>query len=151
MPSNIGEGFDCEVDLIGGVRTPSYTVRRPYAALRLPESGSDIVKLFDGEQEKLLEQAASSVDWSRVRRIADVRATTWQNKAQPGFGKLTLELWEWSGGKILELSTKVGPDAGASAYEQLQQLVKAKGLSLNATQRAKTAVVLESFTNTGTH
>jgi hypothetical protein len=146
VPSNIGEGFDCEIDLIGGVRTPSYTVRSRYAAPHLPETGSEIRKLLDAGQEKLLKEAQIPIDWSRVKRIADIQATSWQSKAQPGFGKLTLELWEWPGGKILELSTKVGPDAGASAYEQLQQLMNAKGLSLNATQRAKTAMVLETLT-----
>jgi hypothetical protein len=151
VPSNIGEGFDCEVDLIGGVSTPSYTVRSRYGAARLPESGSEILKLLDAGQEKLLKEAQIPIDWTRVKRIADIRATSWQSKAQPGLGKLTLELWEWSGGKILELSTKVGPDGGSSAYAQLQQLMNAKRLSLNTTQRAKTAVVLESFTNTAPH
>jgi hypothetical protein len=144
-PSNIGEGFDCEVDLIGGVRTPSYTVRSGYAAPRLPETGSDVLKLLDAKQEKLLKQAHASVDWGRVRRIADIQATTWQSKSQSGLGKLTLELWEWPGGKILEISTKVGPDAAASAYAELQRLMKAKGLSLNAVQQAKTGMVLESL------
>jgi hypothetical protein len=150
-PSNIGEGFDCEIDLIGGVRTPSYTVRSRHAGPNLPETGSEIRKLLDAGQEKLLKEAQIPIDWSRIKRIADIQATSWQTKAQPGFGKLTLELWEWPEGKILELSTKVGPDAGASAYEQLQQLLKAKGLSLNATQRAKTSMVLETFTNTTPH
>jgi hypothetical protein len=145
-PSDIGEGFDCEVDLIGGVRTPSYTVRTRYAARRLPETGSDVLKLLDAEQEKLLKQAQTSVDWGRVKRIADIQATTWQTKSQPGFSKLTLEFWEWSGGKILEVSTKVGPDAATSANAELQQLLKAKGLSLNTVQQAKTRMVLESLT-----
>ena len=50
-----------------------------------------------------------------------------------------------------QLSTKVGPDAGPSTYAQLQQLVNVKGLSLNATQRAKTAMVLETRTNAAPH
>jgi hypothetical protein len=149
--SDIGEGFDCEVDLIGGVPTPSYAVRSKYAAAHLPETGTEILKLLDAGQEKMLKEAQIPIDWTRVKRIADIQAKSWQTKAQPGFGKLTLELWEWSGGRILELSTKVGADAGPSAYEQLQQFVKAKRLSLNATQRAKTGIVLETLTHTAPH
>ena len=151
VPSNIGEGVDCEVDLIGGVATPSYTVRSRYTARRLPETGTEIQKLLNAGQEKLVSQAQMHIDWSRIKRIADIRATSWQTKAQPGFSKLTLELWEWSGGRILELSTKVGPDAGPATYSQLQQLMKAKGLSLNSIQRAKTSMVLETFAPTAPH
>jgi hypothetical protein len=151
VSSNIGEGFDCELDLIGGVTTPSYTVRSRYTAPRLPRTGTEILKLLDAGQEKLLKRAQIPIDWTRVKRIANIRATSWQSKTQPGFSKVTLELWEWPGGRILEVSTKVGADAGPSGYEQLQQLVKAKGLSLNATQRAKTAMVLETVAPAAPH
>jgi hypothetical protein len=151
VPSRIGEGFDCEVDFIGGARTPSYTVRTEYATTRLPETGAEILSLLDTGQKKLLNEAQISIDWARVKRIADIQAKSWQTKGQPGFGKLTLELWEWPGGKILELSTKVGPEAGQSAYTELQRLVNAKGLSLSATQRAKTGMVLETLTHTASH
>jgi hypothetical protein len=146
VPSNIGEGFSCEIDLIGGTTTPSYTVRSKYVASHLPETGIDILNLLNAGQEKLLKEAQISIDWPRVKRIADIQATSWQTKAQPHFSKITLELWEWPGGRILELSTKVGPDAGQSAYIELQELMKAKGLSLNATQGAKTGIALEMLT-----
>jgi len=148
VPSGIGEGFDCEIDLIGGAAGPSYTVQSKYTATHVPETGIEISSLLDAGQKKLLTEAQVSVDWTHVKRIADIQATTWQTKAQPHFRKLTLELWEWPGGRILELSTKVGPDAGPSAYTELQRLVKTKGLSLNATQRAKTGIVLETLART---
>jgi hypothetical protein len=148
VPSDIGEGFDCEIDLIGGAADPSSTVRSKYTATHVPETGVEIASLLDAGQKKLLTEAQISVDWPRVKRIADIQATSWQTKPQPHFRKLTLELWEWPGGRILELSTKVGPDAGPSTYTELQRLVKAKGLSLNATQRAKTAMVLETLAHT---
>jgi hypothetical protein len=107
---------------------------------------ADILNLLNAGQEKLLKEEQISIDWTRVKRIADIQATGWQSKAQPHFSKLTLELWEWPGGRILELSTKVGPDAGQSAYRELQQLMKGKGLSLNATQEAKTGIALEMLT-----
>jgi hypothetical protein len=148
VPSNIGEGFDCEMDLIGGATDPSYTVRSKYTARHVPETGVEISNLLDAGQKKLLMEAQTSVDWTRVKRIADIQATSWQTKTQPHFRALTLELWEWPGGRILELSTKVGPDAGPSTYTELQRLVKDKGLSLNATQRAKTGMVLETLAHT---
>jgi len=148
VPSDLGEGYECEIDLIGGAAGPSYTVRTEYTATHVPETGIEISNLLDAGQKKLLTEAQVSVEWTRVKRIADIQATSWQTKAQPGFRKLTLELWEWPGGRILELSTKVGPDAGPSTYAELQQLVKTKGLSLSATQRAKTGVVLETLAHT---
>jgi hypothetical protein len=148
VPSNIGGGFDCEIDLIGGAASPSYTVQSKYTATHVPETGIEISNLLDAGQKKLLTEAQISVDWTRVKRIADIQATSWQTKAQPHFRKLTLELWEWPGGRVLELSTKVGPDAGPSTYAELQRLVKTKGVSLNATQRAKTGMVLETLVHT---
>jgi hypothetical protein len=148
VPTNIGEGFDCEIDLIGGAASPSYTARSKYTATRVPETGVEISSLLDAGQKKLLTEAQISVDWARVNRIADIRATSWQTKAQPTLRKLALELWEWPGGRILELSTKVGPHEGTSTYAELQRLVKTKGLSLNATQRAKTSMVLETLAHT---
>jgi hypothetical protein len=148
VPSGIGEGLDCEIDLIGGAAGPSYTVRSQYKATHVPETGIEISSLLDAGQKKLLKEAQVSVEWTRVKRIADIQATSWQTKAQPGFRKLALELWEWPGGRILELSTKVGPDAGPSTYAELQRLVKTKGLSLNATQRAKTGMALETLAHT---
>jgi hypothetical protein len=147
----VGEDSKCEVDLIGGERNPSYSVRKKYVASRVPETGTDVLHLLSAEQEKLLREARISIDWTRVKRISDIQSTDWQTKAQPHFSKLTLELWEWSGGRILELSTKAGPDAGPSSYAKLQQLVNAKGLSQNATQRAKTGMVLETLAHATTH
>jgi uncharacterized protein YjbK len=147
VPSNIGKGFSCEVDLIGDATVPSYSVRSDYRATRLPENGSDILKLLNAGQEKLLKEAQIAIDWTRVKRIADIQAANWQSKNQSGFKKLTLELWQWSNGEVLEISTKAGPDAGPTAYTDLQGLVKTKGLSLNANQQAKTSMVLETLTH----
>jgi hypothetical protein len=151
VPSKVSEAFYCEVDLIGDATIPSYTVRREYTATRLPETGTEISKLLDAGQEELLKQAQISIDWTRVKRIADIQSTSWQTKAQPRIGKLMLELWESPAGKILELSAKAGPDAGPSTYKELQQLVNTKGLVLNSTQEAKTRLVLEMLTRGAGH
>ena len=94
---------------------------------------------------KLLNEAQISVDWTRVKRFPGISSTDWQIRAQPPFGKLTLELWEWPGGKVLELSTKVPSDSASSTYSELLQLVKAKHLSMNPEQRAKTSIALEAI------
>jgi hypothetical protein len=93
----------------------------------------------------LLNDAQISVDWTRVKRIAEIRSTDWRTQHQPHVGKLTLELWEWPGGKVLELSTKVSSDAGSSTYTELQQLVKTKQLAMSSDQRAKTSIALEAI------
>lgn len=150
-PSGGRENFKCEFDLNAGRATLSYSIRSRYAAARLPETGKDISSLLSAGQKKLLREAQVSIDWTRVKRIADIEATDWHTKAQPQFKKLDLELWEWPTGKILELSTRVGPDAGPSTYKELQKLVKGRGLSVSDSQQPKTTTVLEALTHAAAH
>lgn len=96
----------------------------------------------------LLEEAQISVDWRRVKQIAEITSTSCQTQTQPRLGKLTLELWEWPGGKVLEISRRVSPEAGPSTYTELRQLVKSKQVSISALQRAKTSIALEAITQT---
>jgi hypothetical protein len=109
--------------------------------------GSDISSLLSPPQKRLLQEARVSIDWARVVRIANIKLTKWETTGQSPFRKLTLELWEWPAGNILELSTKVGPDAGQSKYAELQRLVNMKSLSLSARQGTKTSMVLETLTH----
>jgi hypothetical protein len=141
-----GNDFKCEVDLTGGGATPSYSITRQLAAEDLPQTGTDVFRLLSSAQTTLFEDAHVSVDWSRVKRVAEVTSTGWQTQPQPQVGKLTLELWEWPGGKVLELSTKVSSGAGSSAYTKLQQLVQSKGLAMSPDQRVKTSITLEAIT-----
>jgi hypothetical protein len=62
---------------------------------------------------------------------------------------LSLELWEWPNGSILEVSTKVTADAGKATYVELRELATKNGLALNKNQQAKTTIVLEEIT--GSH
>ncbi len=150
-PSAGREDYKCEVDLTGSGAINSYSIRRPYTAERLPETGNEILGMLSAGQRKLLEQSQVSIDWTRVKRIAGIRYTAWQIKSQPQFRKLALELWEWPKGKVLELSTKVGADTGPATYTALQELVKQKGLSLSSVQGPKTGIVLKRFTESATH
>jgi hypothetical protein len=142
--------YKCEADLTGGIEYRSYSIQTKFAAA-LPETGDEIFALLSAAQKQLLKQAQVSIDWARVKRIADIESTDWQIKGQPPFPKLTLELWEWPMGEVLELSTKVGADAGSSAYTKLQQLVATKGLSPNSRQKLKTALVLEEIAGAAAH
>jgi hypothetical protein len=84
-----------------------------------------------------------------VKRIAEIRSTSWTTRANPPLGKLSLELWEWPNGSVLEVSTKVTADAGQATYVELRDLAKKNGLALNKNQQAKTTIALEEIT--GSH
>jgi hypothetical protein len=137
--------FPCERDRTGAEQNTSYSVQRKYKTLHVPEMGTDIVTLLSLPQQKLLREARVSIDWARVTRIASIRSTKWETTTQSPFRKLVLELWEWPAGSALELSTKVGPDAGQSAYGDLQKAVAMRSLSLSAIQGTKTRMVLEAL------
>jgi hypothetical protein len=144
-------GFKCEVDLTREGAKTSYSITRQLATEELPLIGTDISRLLSPAQIKLFEDVQVFVDWTGVKRIAEITSTDWQTKSQPHLGKLTLELWEWPGGKVLELSTKVSSDAGSSTYTELQQLVKTKQLTMSPDQRLKTSIALEAITLAATH
>jgi hypothetical protein len=139
------EHFPCEVNWTGAGEDTNYSVRRKYKTQQLPEIGSDISSLLSPPQKRLLQEARVSIDWARVGRIANIKLTKWETTDQSPFHKLILEAWEWPTGNILELSTKVAPNAGELKYAELQRLVKVKNLSLSARQGTKTSVVLETL------
>jgi hypothetical protein len=139
--------FPCETNQTGAGKTTDYSVQRKYKVLRVPEMGSDIADLLNSQQKRLLEEAHVSIDWGRVERVANVKATKWETTAQSSFRKLALELWEWPAGDVLEISTKVAPGGGLSKYTELQRVVEIKGLSLSARQGNKTSMVLGILTH----
>jgi CYTH domain len=144
--SRLREHFPCEIDRTGAGENTSYSVRRKYKTMHVPEMGKDISSMLNPSQERLLREAGVAIDWARVMQIAMIKSTKWETKTQSPFRKLALELWEWSAGNILEISTKVSPDAGPAKYAELQRLVNMKGLSLSAEQGTKTRAVLETLT-----
>jgi len=146
-PSEERDGFKCEVDLTREGAISSYSITRQLATEELPLTGTDVSRLLSPAQIKLFQDAQVSVDWTGVKRIAEITSTDWHAQSQPHLGKLTLELWEWSGGKVLELSTRVSSDAGSSTYTELQQLVKTKQLAMSPDQRVKTSIALEAITH----
>jgi hypothetical protein len=145
-PSGGRERYKCEVDLNNGIEAQSFSVERAYADAKLPERGPELFGLLSEGQKKLLEDANVQIDWKRVRRIAAIRSTSWTTQAKAPLGELSLELWEWPGGSVLEVSTKVGRDAGQLTYVELRELAKKNGLALSADQRSKTAIALKAIT-----
>jgi hypothetical protein len=141
--TQLRERFPCETNQTGVGKDTDYSVRRNYTVMQMPEKGSDIHNSLRPQQKRLLQEAGVLIAWGRVKRIADVKVTKWETTAQPPFRKLTLELWEWPDGNILELSTKAAPDAGTSQYAELRRLADMKGLSLGSSQGAKTSRVLQ--------
>jgi len=148
-PSNRREHYECEVDLIDGVENPSFSVQNKYSSAKPPETGEALFRLLSEGQKQLLKETKAQIDWKRVKRIADIRSSSWTTRANPPLGKLSLELWEWPTGRILEVSTKVTADAGQTTYVELRELAKKNGLALNKNQQAKTTIVLEEIT--GSH
>jgi hypothetical protein len=150
-PSSGREDFKCEMDLIGGQTNPVYSIRSKYSGLRAPDAGPNIFSLLSDGQKKLLKEVGVSIDWTRVRRIGSIKSTDWDTVSRPPFGKLTLGLWEWTTGSMIELSTSVGPNSGQPSYAELVRLVNGKELSISASQGAKTRMVLESLAGHVTH
>jgi hypothetical protein len=144
-PTGGRERYKCEVDLNGGVEVQSFSVQKKYIAAKAPETGEGVLQLLSEGQKKLLEDSKVRIDWKRVERVAEIRSTSWTTKAKAPLGKLSLELWDWPGGSILEVSTKVAPDAGQATYGELRELAKKNGLALSANQRSKTAIALREI------
>ena len=144
-PSGGRERYKCEVDLNNGVEVMSFSVQKDYVDAKVPETGTEVFQLLSVGQKKLLEDSKVAIDWSRVRRVADIQSTTWKTDAKPDLGKLSIELWEWPGGSVLEVSTKVALTAGQSTYSGLKLLAKKQGLTLSRDQRSKTAIALRSI------
>jgi len=143
--SRLRERFPCEIDRTRVGAYTSYAVGRQYAARKVPETGNDVYSLLSASQINLLHEARVSIDWARVRRVANINSTTWETASRSPSGKLALEVWEWPAGRILELSAKAGSGAEASKYAELERLVKINDLPLSVNQDTKTKMVLETL------
>jgi hypothetical protein len=144
-PSSGSERYKCEVEITGGVEGRSYSVGTNYSAGHVPETGRELVHLLSPGQKRLLEDSQIQVDWAKVKRVADIQSTSWTIRAQAPLNKFSMELWDWPNGRILEVSTKAGPDAGRAAYAELESVAKKNGLALSAVQQSKTATALKEM------
>jgi hypothetical protein len=146
--SSGSERSKCEVEITGGVEGRSYSVGTRYGAGHAPETGKEVVRQLSAGQQRLIEGSQIQIDWTKVKRVADIQSTSWTVPAQASLPKFSMELWDLPNGKILEVSTKVGPTAGHAAYAELESLAKKKGLELSAVQQSKTATALEEMNST---
>lgn len=145
-PSGGRERYKCEVDLNDGVENQSFSVQNRYSSAKTPETGTELRQLLSDGQKRLLADSKVQIDWRRVRRVAGIQSTSWTARGTTPLGNLSLELWEWPGGSVLEVSTKVALDAGQATYLELKALAKKNGLALSTNQRSKTAIALKEIT-----
>jgi hypothetical protein len=146
-PSGPGDDYKCEVDFNDGVETESFSVVNKYLAAKAPVTGEELFQRLSEGQKRLLQDSKVQIDWKHVKRIVEIQSTNWTSRAKPPLGKLSVELWEWSGGSILEVSTRVAPDAPLATFVELRDLANKKGLALDANQRSKTAIALGEITS----
>ncbi len=144
-PTGGHEGYKCEVDLNDGVENQSFSVEKKYVDAKVPETGREVFGLLSVGQKKLLADSEVQIDWRSVRRVAEIRSTSWKTDSKGPLGKLSLELWEWPGGSILEVSTRVALDQGQAAYRGLRDLANRDGLALSGNQSSKTAIALRAI------
>jgi hypothetical protein len=137
------EIYKCEVDIVGDEPVTAYSVTNKFSREQVPDTGNDVLLALGPGQKNLLEAAHVDIDWHHVKRVADIAETDWRIRSTSRAKNLSLELWEWPGGRILELSGKAGSEEGKAAFDELRQLAVANGVKLSLDQRSKTRIVLE--------
>jgi hypothetical protein len=145
-PSGVRDDYKCDVDFNDGVETESFSVMNKYLTAKAPVTGEAIFHELSAGQKRLLRDAKVQIDWKRVKRIAEIQSTSWTSRAKPPLGKLSVELWEWSGGSLLEVSTRVVTDGRLATFVELRDLANKKGLALDTNQSSKTAIALREIT-----
>jgi hypothetical protein len=144
--SGVRDDYKCDVDFNDGVETESFSVTNKYLTAKPPVTGEAILQELSQGQKRLLRHAKVQIDWKRVKRIAEIRSTTWTSRGEPPLGKLSVELWEWPGGSLLEVSTRAATDRRLATFVELRDLANRKGLTLNTNQRSKTEIALGQIT-----
>jgi hypothetical protein len=140
-------GSKCEVDIVGDLAARSNSIQSRFTG-DPPATGQGFLALLNSSQKHLLEQAGVPNNWADIRRFGGIKSTTWNMKKYPPYPKLTLELWKWPSGTVLEISAKVDGNSGQAAYEQLRQLVLSKGLTMKSSQIPKTTLALQDIVRT---
>jgi hypothetical protein len=145
VSSKLREHFGCEIDRTEAGANTSYSVGKNYKLQGVPEDGDDLFRALSSRQRELLREARVSIPWSQVRRISEIRSTTWETPLESPFRKLTLEYWEFPGGSLLELSARSAASEWEVKSEDLHRIAKSKGLLLSANQEMKTSTVLRAL------
>ena len=143
-PSEVRETANCEADLVGSATLTSYSVRKAWKGAAIPETGRELHSALSADQLKVLRAAGVSVDWPRVQRKVEIQASDWEARPPGPLKKVSIELWEWPGGRILELSAKADLRDGTAALRELRALAERYGLSVPENQVTKTNLVLHA-------
>jgi len=134
----------CEVDFVGSQVFTSYSISEAWKRAEDVDSGPQLHSVLGTEQVQVLLASGISVDWRQITPRAKIQATTWDAHPDGPLKKVTIELWEWPGGRILELSAKAKSQNGADAMKILRQMAEGHALNVEKNQVTKTAFVLRN-------
>lgn len=140
------DGEKCEVDVNDGKDSESHSINSELGRIPIPSSGEELFRLLNQQQKNLVAASGLTVDWKRVKRLAEIQSTRWSARKERPLGKMSLELWNWQNGSVLELSTRSEPGSGQTTYAALKRLALATGISVSARQEAKTSTALTTIT-----
>ncbi len=143
--TTLQENFACEIDRTEAGANTSYSVDESYQDRRVPESGEDLLRALNPRQRELLNDAHVSIAWSGVKRVPVIHSTSWKTPPDSRFRKLTLEYWEFSGSRLLELSARSSANEWKLRSADLHRIAKSQGLLPSASQDTKTTTVLRGW------
>jgi hypothetical protein len=150
-PHESGRSTKCEVDIVGNAALTSHSLVTRWTHESAPRTGEALHAALSIAQQQLLATTGVAIDWHRVKRIAEIRATQWQVRGSVSLNEVSIELWEWPSGKVLELSAKAdNPENGQSKLGLLQRMALARGLVIEEDQKPKATIVLNAI-STSTH
>jgi hypothetical protein len=135
------------VDIVGSAALTSYSLVTGWKHESAPQTGEALYAALSVAQQQLLTTAGVAIDWHRVKRIAEIRATEWQVRGNESLNEVSIELWEWPSGKVLELSAKANnPESGQSKLDLLLRMALASGLVIEKDQEPKSTIILHAIT-----
>ena len=143
-----GKSTKCEVDVVGSAALTSYSLVTGWKHESGPRTGEALYAALSVAQQQFLARAGIAIDWHRVKPIAEIRATEWRVRGNGSLSEVSIELWEWPSGKVLELSAKAdNPENGQSKLDLLLRMALASGLVIEEDQEPKATIVLHAITS----
>jgi hypothetical protein len=147
-----GKDTKCEVDIVGSTALSSYSLVRRWKQESIPRTGEALYAALNTAQQRLLARTGISIDWRRVKQIARVQTTEWRVRGDGSLKDISIELWQWPSGTVLELSAKTEtPESGRYTLDLLRRMALASGLTIEKDQEAKTSIVLHAATASARH
>jgi len=145
MPPQAEGTLKCEADLSGDQELVSFSLGRDWNNNSVPTTGEEVYSALSAGQLRLLDWAKIAVDWHQVKRRVEVHATDWRAHPSGPLKTITIELWQWPGGTILELSARTMQGNGVEVVRQLHDLAEKNRLTIEQDQTAKTSLVLHHY------